>query len=77
MQIVYRSTELDGFAGAVADSIIYGRRDLGDQDRGAISSEIFTRLRVVLGYRRANVDFPRFVIPSLSRMHARSSARQL
>ena len=37
MQIVYRSTELDGFAGAVADSIIYGRRDLGDQDRAAIS----------------------------------------
>ena len=37
VQIVYRSAELDGFAGAVADSIIYGRRDLGDQDRAAIS----------------------------------------
>ena len=37
MQIVYRSIESDGFAGAFADSIIYGRRDLGDQDRAAIS----------------------------------------
>ena len=37
VQIVYRSAELDGFAGAFADSIIYGRRDLGDQDRAAIS----------------------------------------
>ena len=37
MQIVYRPAESDGFAGAFADSIIYGRRDLGEQDRAAIS----------------------------------------
>jgi hypothetical protein len=30
---------LDGFAGAIADSVIYGRRDLGDQDRAAISGK--------------------------------------
>ena len=37
VQIVYRRAYLDGFTGAVADSVIYGRRDLGDQDRAAIS----------------------------------------
>ena len=37
LQIVYRPAASDGFAGAFADSIIYGRRDLGEQDRAAIS----------------------------------------
>ena len=37
LQIVYRPAASDGFAGAFADSIIYGHRDLGDEGRAAIS----------------------------------------
>ena len=37
LQIVYRPAASDGFAGAFAESIIYGHRDLGGQDRAAIS----------------------------------------
>ena len=37
LQIVYRPAAPDGFAGAFADSIIYGHRDLGDEGRAAIS----------------------------------------
>ena len=37
MQIVCRSAESDGFAGAFADSIIYGHRDLREEGRAAAS----------------------------------------
>ena len=37
LQIVYRPAASDGFAGAFAESIIYGHRDLGEQGRAAIS----------------------------------------
>ena len=37
LQIVYRPAASDGFAGAFAESIIYGHRDLGEHDRAAIS----------------------------------------
>ena len=77
VQIAYRSAELDGFAGAFADSIIYGRWDLGDQDRAAISWKNLLASVSFLATGAANVDFLPFVMPSLSRMHARSSARQL
>jgi hypothetical protein len=36
LQIVYRPAASDGLAGAFADSIIYGHRDLGDEGRAAI-----------------------------------------
>jgi hypothetical protein len=37
LQIVYRPAAPDGFAGAFAESVIYGHRALGGHDRAAIS----------------------------------------
>ena len=37
VQIAYRPAESDGFAGAFADSIVYGHRALGKEGRAAIS----------------------------------------
>ena len=49
LQIVYRPAASDGFAGAFADSIIYGHRDLGDAGSSRDQLEKFTRFRVVFG----------------------------
>jgi hypothetical protein len=77
VQIVYRSAVLDGFAGAHAESIVYGRWGLGRPASSCDQLENFTRFGVGFGDGRANVGFLPFVMPSLLRMHARSSARQL
>ena len=81
LQIVYRPAASDGFAGAFADSIIYGHRDLGEQDRAAISwKNLLASVSFSATGASGQLGFPHgrpFVRPSRSRMQARSSARQL
>ena len=59
VQILYQVAESDGFAGAFADSIIYGHRHLGEECRARDRLEKFTCFRVVFGDGRlGQLGFP-------------------